>query len=51
MISKQEVIGIVCHDAGGAEIVSSYILQNNIIVKYCLEGPAIKVLKTTYYPI
>ena len=48
MISKQEVIGIVCHDAGGAEIVSSYILQNNIIVKYCLEGPAIKVFERKF---
>ena len=48
MISKQEVVGIVCHDAGGAEIVSSYILQNNIIVKYCLEGPAIKVFERKF---
>jgi len=48
MISKQEVVGIVCHDSGGAEIVSSYILQNNITVKYCLEGPAIKVFERKF---
>ncbi len=45
MASKREVVGIVCHDAGGAEIISSYILQNNITAKYCLEGPAVKVFK------
>ena len=42
MKSKQ-VVGVCCHDSGGAEIVSSYILKNNITAKYCLEGPAVKV--------
>ena len=27
MISRQEVVGIVCHEAGGAEIISSYKLK------------------------
>ena len=45
MTSKQEVVGIVCHDAGGAEIISSYILKKNITAKYCLEGPAVKVFE------
>jgi hypothetical protein len=45
MTNKQKIVGIVCHDSGGAEIVSSYILLNNIKVKYCLEGPAVKVFE------
>ena len=45
MTSKRKIVGIFCHDAGGAEIVSSYVLLNNIDVKYCLEGPAIKVFE------
>ena len=45
MINKQKIVGIVCHDAGGAEIVSSYVRLNNLEAKYCLEGPAIKVFE------
>lgn len=45
MIDKQDIVGVVCHDAGGSEIISSYILQNNLSVNYCLEGPAIKIFK------
>ena len=45
MINKRKIVGIVCHDSGGAEIVSSYVLLNNIEVKYCLEGPAVKVFE------
>ena len=48
MTSKQELVGIICHDAGGAEIVSSYILQKNIMAKYCLEGPAIKIFERKF---
>ena len=48
MTSKREIVGVVCHDAGGAEIVSSYISLNNITVKYCLSGPAIKVFKRKF---
>ena len=40
------MILIVCHDAGGAEIVSNYI-KNKKIKKciYCVKGPAIKIFK------
>ena len=40
------MILVVCHDAGGAEIVSNYVeseTQNNLI--YCVKGPAIKIFK------
>jgi len=45
MVSREEGIGIVCHDAGGAEIISSYILQESLVVRFCLEGPAIKIFE------
>jgi hypothetical protein len=34
------MIGIVAHDAGGAEIVSSYLRRNNLKFVCCLDGPA-----------
>jgi hypothetical protein len=45
MTNNRKILGIVCHDAGGAEIVSSYVRLNNLEAKYCLEGPAIKVFE------
>ena len=38
-------IGIVCHDAGGAEIISHWVKQNKINPILHLEGPAIKIFK------
>lgn len=34
------MIGVVAHDAGGAEIISSYIRQQGLDCSYCLEGAA-----------
>ena len=34
---------VVSHDAGGAEIISSYIRQNGLECLYVLDGPAIKI--------
>ena len=34
------MIGVVAHDAGGAEIISSYIRQKGLDCHYCLEGPS-----------
>ena len=36
---------IVCHDAGGAEILSSYIQQNHINCLCVLDGPAVNIFK------
>lgn len=36
---------VVCHDAGGAELVSSYVRQHNIDSLFILEGPAVKVFE------
>ena len=38
-------VGVCCHDAGAAEIISSYVMQKNIFPLYCLSGPAIKVFE------
>ena len=38
-------VAIVAHDAGGAEILASYVAQNNINFKLVLEGPAVNVFK------
>jgi hypothetical protein len=36
---------VVSHDAGGAEIISSYILQHHISCNFVLSGPAIKIFQ------
>ena len=33
-------VAVVAHDAGGAEIISSYVRQNNISCIFSVEGPA-----------
>ncbi|MBC8146902.1 MAG: hypothetical protein ISR65_20170 [Bacteriovoracaceae bacterium] len=38
-------VGVCCHDAGGAEIVSSYILHNKLNAIYLLKGPAVKIFE------
>ena len=44
-MSKQKLVGIVCHDAGGAEVVSSYVIRNNLTAGYYLQGPAISIFE------
>ena len=39
------MISIVAHDAGGAEIVSSYIKQKGLDCLYSLGGPALSIFK------
>lgn len=36
---------VVCHDAGGAEIVSSYIRREGLDAVYSLEGPALGIFE------
>jgi hypothetical protein len=38
-------ICVVSHDAGGAEILASYVAQNNLDCVFVLDGPAIKVFE------
>ncbi|MFZ2405852.1 MAG: hypothetical protein WAW41_11990 [Methylobacter sp.] len=42
------IVAIVAHDAGGAEILASYVAQNNIRCKLVLEGPAVNVFKRQF---
>src|SRR3990172_12247676 len=39
------MITVVSHDAGGAEILSSYVRQQNQDNIYVLEGPALKIFE------
>ncbi len=38
------MIGVVAHDAGGAEIISSYIRRQGLSCSFCLEGAASAVI-------
>lgn len=44
-VNTSEVVTIVSHDAGGAEILASYVAQNDIACRFVLEGPAVNVFK------
>lgn len=39
------MIAVVCHDAGGAEMLSSYVRQSDLNYLYVLEGPARKIFE------
>jgi len=45
-ILKFKKILVVSHDAGGAEVISSFIKKNNLKCFYKLSGPAIKIFKS-----
>ena len=45
-IFKSKKILVVSHDAGGAEIISSFIKKNNLRCFYKLSGPAVKIFKS-----
>lgn len=40
-----KTVGVVCHDAGGAEVVSSWLLQTKVPFLACLKGPAVSIFK------
>ena len=42
------MIAVVCNDAGGAEIVSSWAILNKIKIKLAVSGPAIKIFKKKF---
>jgi hypothetical protein len=39
------MIAIISHDAGGAEILSSYVRRNHLSCYFVLEGPAVKIFE------
>ena len=46
-----KLVAIVSHDAGGAEILASYVAQNEVTCRLILEGPAINVFQRRLGPI
>lgn len=44
-MKKSGIVAIVAHDAGGAEILASFVAQNNMDCRLVLEGPAVTVFK------
>ena len=47
-IHKTETVGIVCHDAGGAEVVSEWLLQSGLPFCACLAGPAVNIFQRKF---
>ena len=39
------MIAVISHDAGGAEVISSYVRQQGLTCIYALEGPALKIFE------
>lgn len=50
-ISGKSAIAVISHDAGGAEILSSYVRQLGLDYLYVLEGPARKIFECKLGPI
>ena len=44
-MNTSEVVTIVSHDAGGAEILASYVAQNKVACRLVLAGPAVNIFK------
>jgi hypothetical protein len=45
------MLAVVSHDAGGAELISSYVRQQGLTCLYALEGPALRVFERKLGPI
>ena len=45
------IVVVVAHDAGGAEILASFVAQNSIDYRLVLEGPAVNVFKRRLGPV
>ena len=45
------MIGVVAHDAGGAEIISSHIRRHKLDCSFCLEGAAVGVIARKLGPV
>src|SRR5216684_1679442 len=44
-MNTQRIVAIVSHDAGGAEILASYVSRHDIVCRFVLEGQAVNVFK------
>jgi len=45
------MFAIVSHDAGGAEILSSYVFRNKLECLFVLDGPALKIFERKLGPV
>lgn len=45
------MLAVVSHDAGGAELISSYLRQQGLSCLYVLEGPALRVFERKLGPV
>lgn len=50
MAAQQEKTAIVAHDAGGAEVLSSYVRQHGLDCIYSLQGPALTIFERKLGP-
>jgi len=44
-MTKNNLVAIVCHDTGGAEILCNWVVRQNAPYILVLEGPALKIFK------
>jgi hypothetical protein len=51
MPDQSAPVAVVSHDAGGAEILSSYIIQQRLTCHYSLAGPAMGILERKLGPL
>ena len=48
MLEQKIKTAVICHDAGGAEILSSYIRQKSIKPFFCIDGPAVSIFERKF---
>jgi hypothetical protein len=51
MLDLSTPVAVVSHDAGGAEILSSYVVQQGLTCNYSLAGPALKIFERKLGPV
>ena len=51
MTVSLETCAVIAHDAGGAEVLSSYVRRQGLRCVYVLQGPALKVFERKLGPI
>ena len=51
MFDLSASVAVVSHDAGGAEILSSYVVQQGLHCIYSLAGPALKIFERKLGPV
>jgi hypothetical protein len=50
-MTTQRIVAIVSHDAGGAEMLASYVSQHKMACLFVLEGPAVRVFNRRLGPV